>query len=1334
MPAEVRHLNIGEVIQNLYEVTDFLGEGGFGKVYKVRHRRWNLDLAVKSPKPSVVSDAKSIEDFEREAETWANLGLHPHVVSCYYVRRIENSPLVFAEYVAGGSLHDWIRQRKLYEGGHAISLQRILDIAIQFAWGLHYAHEQGFVHQDVKPGNVMLTPGGIAKVTDFGLANSRTMTAMLTAQLKAGGITTLMVEGSGAMTPAYCSLEQANRETLTRRTDLWSWALSILEMFQGEVTWVTGVVANYTLEQYLQDGPPNSYLPKMPNQLASLLRHCFQENPDDRPHNMQEVASELQRIYQQVVGLAYSRQEPEASKDIADSLNNKAVSLLDLGKQDKALQLWQQSLKIQPQHRDSTYNQGMFLWRSGKITDKSLVSNLNEIKQSYPSDKTVDQLLGWVYLESDDCQTAINTFLKIKEANVHKEEVQAALKNAQDRLPSSIQLLRTFENQTSGINALCLSTNNHLALTGTWKNNLQLWDLETGKCLRTFEGHLDQVNSVFLSSDDQLALSGSDDKTAKLWEVDTGRCLGTYKGHTGEVNSVCLSVDSQLALSAGRDNEIKLWEIETGRCLRIFEGHQSEVNSICLSHDGKFAISGSRDKTIKLWSIDSGECLHTFEGHQETVNSACMSADNQYILSGSDDKTLKLWSISTGQCLRTFAETTSGIYSVCWSKDHQFALSGSRDNTVKLWEVATGRCLRTLQGHTSLVTSVCLSTDAQFALSAEIENKPIRLWAINGFTTRYEAPMMLSQVMETETALSFNQVYEQELAKAKAALLRVDYGVAAQHIRQARSYPGYGRSQEAFDLWNHLYIHLCRKTLIGSWESVTLTGHSSKISTLCPSKDGRFILSGSSDRTLKLWEIETKQCIRVFSGHKGDVTSISLSADGRYTISAGGEDRNLKLWDVESGNCIQTFQGYSDNIKSFVMYEGEGISITSVCLSLDDRLAFSGCNNKTIAIWEIPTTQLNFLQKDLKNWELNKGKMLMLLKGHRDEVTSICLSTDEQFIFSGSTDNTVKLWEIATGKCLYTFEGHTGGVSSLCLSIDNNFCLSGSSDGTLKLWDIATKLCIRTFEGHTNRVTAVSLSVDGLYALSGSNDKTMKLWELFTGQCLRTFEGYAEAVTSVSLTLDGRYAISGSNDGTLKLWSLDWELEDRSPADWDEGARPYLKAFLIQHTPYLKKLFKTSLLKRSGTPTWSESDFQGLLYTLGCAGYGWLRHEGVRQQLESMTTDQENLVASDDNLRKPEQLSQQVKAMMTNQGNLALPTEMSVADLHSPKQSQLQNSRKPPILRKRYLFLLYAFFSGILAVMVISYFLHLSLLYILIILGITLLILGMALLIRLLDL
>ena len=156
---------------------------------------------------------------------------------------------------------------------------------------------------------------------------------------------------------------------------------------------------------------------------------------------------------------------------------------------------------------------------------------------------------------------------------------------------------------------------------------------------------------------------------------------------------------------------------------------------------------------------------------------------------------------------------------------------------------------------------------------------------------------------------------------------------------------------------------------------------------------------------------------------------------------------------------------------------------------------------------------------------------------------------------------------------------------------------------------------------------SVCLSADGRHALSGSVDHTLRLWEVGAGECLRTFGRKRDLVYSVCLSADGRYALSGSADSTIRLWELVWEYEAREPAGWDEGAMPYLEMFLSAHTPYAGALPRHRepteeeirlALTRRGRPKVTKADFQKLLDTLGCAGYGWLREEGVMAQLKEM--------------------------------------------------------------------------------------------------------------------
>lgn len=169
------------------------------------------------------------------------------------------------EWMDGGSLKHWLQDGRLYEGE---ALKRVLDIAIQFGRGLHYAHSYGMIHQDVKPDNVMMTQIGEAKVSDFGLAQATS---------------------TGSYTPAYCSPEQANGAPLTLATDIYSWAVSVLEMFLGDRMWMQGSIVGEELDYYLK----KEMCVTMPKAMQKLLRRCLNREATARPASFTEIDPEL---------------------------------------------------------------------------------------------------------------------------------------------------------------------------------------------------------------------------------------------------------------------------------------------------------------------------------------------------------------------------------------------------------------------------------------------------------------------------------------------------------------------------------------------------------------------------------------------------------------------------------------------------------------------------------------------------------------------------------------------------------------------------------------------------------------------------------------------------------------------------------------------------------------------------------------------------------------------------------------------------------------------------------------------------------------------------------
>ena len=299
----------GQVILGEYAIEKELGRGGMGRVWLVKSNSIGRRFAVKQ---TLLKEDKHRKAFLAELQTWIDLPEHPNIVPCRFFRTVGDDVLIFSEFVDGGSLKNWIDSRRLYEGDQRQSLKRILDTAIQFAWGLHSIHELGLVHQDVKPGNVLMSGGAEAalqgmrvQVSDYGLARARARSGAQGVQSAGEGSILL---SSGGYTPAYCSPEQAKGLPITRKTDQWSWGVSVLEMFTDGVTWHSGHLAGAVLDQYVEDADESSGIPVMPLALAEILRKCFQNDPAKRWANLGEVVANLKTTYSKITGEKYDRE------------------------------------------------------------------------------------------------------------------------------------------------------------------------------------------------------------------------------------------------------------------------------------------------------------------------------------------------------------------------------------------------------------------------------------------------------------------------------------------------------------------------------------------------------------------------------------------------------------------------------------------------------------------------------------------------------------------------------------------------------------------------------------------------------------------------------------------------------------------------------------------------------------------------------------------------------------------------------------------------------------------------------------------------------------------
>ena len=616
---------VGDLIAGQFEVMERL-EGSMAYVYRAYDKIQDIRYAIKQPKSASLAEPEYYSKFLKAAKAWSELRMHPHIATCYFMRNIEDVPLLFVEYVDGSSLREWIRADECGD------LRLVLNWAIQVCLGMEKAHESDLLHGDLKPENILINPTGVVQVTDLGIKGEDLAYQNVDEKPLNDESGISLDEMMGTL--AYMSPEQLldSRQRsedapdgVWYDSDIYSFGICLWEMILNRLP--------YRMAPFVEGMPDLQDLRiDIPESLTSLLTQVIAFDRAKRPQDFGELREALNNIYQELFHThAPNNMVEQNNNHRADELNNRGVSYIELKDFVHAINCFEQAIEIFPTHPQSIYNLSLIKWRSGEITDDEALSRV----ENFAKDPTVERQI------------------------LH--ECIAQLQAERFDLSAAKALLEDYPGRYD-------------ALFGS-KGDGQV------RCLHTLEGHRGWINSVAILPDGSRGLSGSDDTTVRLWNLETGECLRTLEGHAGRVNAVALTPDGHWVLSASDDKLVRVWDTKTGEDIHRLEGHESKVTSLAVSADGWLALSGSDDKTLKLWNLKSGKCAHTLYGHTSKVCSVALTPDGKIGLSGSNDKTLRFWDMVAGQCVATTEKSTSYIRSVALTADGKRGLYSTKDGT-----------------------------------------------------------------------------------------------------------------------------------------------------------------------------------------------------------------------------------------------------------------------------------------------------------------------------------------------------------------------------------------------------------------------------------------------------------------------------------------------------------------------------------------------------------------------------------------------------------------------------------------------------------------------------
>ena len=593
------------------------------------------------------------------------------------------------------------------------------------------------------------------------------------------------------------------------------------------------------------------------------------------------------------------------------------------------------------------------------------------------------------------------------------------------------QLLREFNSKHQGqVSVVTFSPDNKRFISGGEDGKVKLWDIEGNLIDESICSFCHHIYSITFSSHGIRIIGFVSNDIVKIWDFNGNVIWNFNDKFPDKMGLLCFSSDGQNIIRILPDGRVKIWDFQ-GKLIQEFTLKLEEEVSfklIAISPDNQILVSLHErwpQDMIQLWDMSGNILPHPDEAFEfnldsrdfkdKNINSVVFSPDGQRLVTGGWDGIVRFWDLEGNLLKELISEDRESIFSIIFNPNGENLVCVSEYGTVQLWDLRDS-FIKTLGKHNDSVYSVAFSPNGQKIVSGGgSDDGSLKVWNLKNqkdiLIFRKEGRSIHSVIFSPDG---------EKIAGGTANGDDWSFKRNWQGLRVVQVYHKYNTlspsKAEGTKLWNlqgKLISHLVQKDKYDVY-------------TVAFSPNGKLIISGCGDGTLRLWNIDNQQNNKRWQGHDGVISSVAFSPDGQK-IASSGEDGIIKLWDLQGRQISELFRGdqYDSN---------------SIAFSPDGQKIVSGDQYGIIRLW------------NLKSQRIEQS-----FRGHETLVNSIAFSPDGQVIISCGYDETIKLWNLQGNPIGEPLKTDADSINSVAFSPDGNMIVSGdwnmsSMDGSVKLW------------------------------------------------------------------------------------------------------------------------------------------------------------------------------------------------------------------------------------------------------------------------------------------